>query len=382
MSEMYFKSILIADLNKKEARFQDFKKGFNVITSHDNHMGKSSLLKSLYYAMGAEIEYDDIWNKKSKLYIVDIMVNDKKYKIARFQKTYAVFEEDNLVLLTQSASKDLAKKYEEIFSFAVYLPNKKTNKIELAPPVFTFLPYYIDQDDGWSGLYNSFSNINQYDKKEREKSLYYHLKIYDKDTIELMAKRDKIIEIKEKHKEKERKISITLENLEEEVQNLLPAENIEELERNLTIPKKQISILVNKVGDLRNEIQLTESKLLKYEHQLNIVKEYNKLKKSNESQFKLHTCPSCGYTFDEELYEIVRSNYNVQNEDYMCAQIQLLINSISDELKEYKEKYVNAMNELKTQEKVYNETCDCYEVYVLITKLIANTVFKLNCTHN
>lgn len=179
-----------------------------------------------------------------------------------------------------------------------------------------------------------------------------------------MAKRDKIIEIKEKHKEKERKISITLENLEEEVQNLLPAENIEELERNLTIPKKQISILVNKVGDLRNEIQLTESKLLKYEHQLNIVKEYNKLKKSNESQFKLHTCPSCGYTFDEELYEIVRSNYNVQNEDYMCAQIQLLINSISDELKEYKEKYVNAMNELKTQEKVYNETCDCYEVYV------------------
>lgn len=364
MSEMYFKSILIADLNKKEARFQDFKKGFNVITSHDNHMGKSSLLKSLYYAMGAEIEYDDIWDKKSKLYIVDIMVNDKKYKIARFQKTYAVFEEDNLVLLTQSASKDLAKKYEEIFSFAVYLPNKKTNKIELAPPVFTFLPYYIDQDDGWSGLYNSFSNINQYDKKEREKSLYYHLKIYDKDTIELMAKRDKIIEIKEKHKEKERKISITLENLEEEVQNLLPAENIEELERNLTIPKKQISILVNKVGDLRNEIQLTESKLLKYEHQLNIVKEYNKLKKSNESQFKLHTCPSCGYTFDEELYEIVRSNYNVQNEDYMCAQIQLLINSISDELKEYKEKYVNAMNELKTQEKVYNETCDCYEVYV------------------
>ena len=234
----------------------------------------------------------------------------------------------------------------------------------MAPPVFTFLPYYIDQDEGWSGLYNSFSNINQYDKKEREKSLYYHLKIYDKDTIELMAKRDKIIEIKEKYKEKEKRISITLESLENEVQNLVPAEDIEELERNLTIPKKQISALVNKIGDLRNEIQLAESKLLKYEHQLHIVTEYEKIKKNNESQLKLHTCPSCGYTFDEELYEIVRSNYNVQNEDYMCEQIQLFINSISFELKEYKEKYVNAMNELKAQEKVYNETQDCYEVYV------------------
>ncbi|RGS45562.1 hypothetical protein [Holdemanella biformis] len=179
-----------------------------------------------------------------------------------------------------------------------------------------------------------------------------------------MAKRDKIIEIKEKYKEKEKRISITLESLENEVQNLVPAEDIEELERNLTIPKKQISALVNKIGDLRNEIQLAESKLLKYEHQLHIVTEYEKIKKNNESQLKLHTCPSCGYTFDEELYEIVRSNYNVQNEDYMCEQIQLFINSISFELKEYKEKYVNAMNELKAQEKVYNETQDCYEVYV------------------
>ena len=58
----------------------------------------------------------------------------------------------------------------------------------------------------------------------------------------------------------------------------------------------------------------------------------------------------------------------------MCAQIQLLINSISDELKEYKEKYVNAMNELKTQEKVYNETCDCYEVYVRQRGLEGNVI--------
>lgn len=46
----------------------------------------------------------------------------------------------------------------------------------------------------------------------------------------------------------------------------------------------------------------------------------------------LHTCPKCGYMFDEEIYDIVRSNYNVHNETYMCQQIQLIINSISSEL--------------------------------------------------
>lgn len=55
MNEMYFKSILIADIKEKTARFQKFQKGFNVITSQENHVGKSSMLKSLYYAMGAEM---------------------------------------------------------------------------------------------------------------------------------------------------------------------------------------------------------------------------------------------------------------------------------------------------------------------------------------
>lgn len=58
MNEMYFKSILIADIQTRTARFQKLRKGINVITSTDNHVGKSSLLKSLYYALGAEVEYD------------------------------------------------------------------------------------------------------------------------------------------------------------------------------------------------------------------------------------------------------------------------------------------------------------------------------------
>lgn len=40
MNEMYFKSILIADIKEKTACFQKFEKGFNVITSQENHVGK------------------------------------------------------------------------------------------------------------------------------------------------------------------------------------------------------------------------------------------------------------------------------------------------------------------------------------------------------
>ena len=55
MSEMYFKSILIADIvSHKGTFFSNSKKGLNVITSTNNHVGKSSLLKSLYHTLGGK----------------------------------------------------------------------------------------------------------------------------------------------------------------------------------------------------------------------------------------------------------------------------------------------------------------------------------------
>lgn len=367
MKEMYFDNILIADIVEKTAHFHKFEKGFNVITSQDNHVGKSSLLKSLYFAMGAEVDFDNVWNKNTKLYVVEFYIDEIKFSMARWQKAFAFFRETELILTTKSVSRELARKFGKIFSFAVYMANKKTNKIELAPPAFTFMPYYIDQDKGWSGLYESFSNIDQYKKSDRIKSLYYHLGIYTRSTVELMAKRDTLKDKIEQLKEEEEKSRITIESLYAEIQNLLPADSIEELEKNLIIPKERISLLVSRIGETRNKIQSLETALYQHEHQLEVIQEYRKIKNGvsvREDRDKIHICPKCGYSFDEEIYSIVRSNYNLQNEDYMYKQIEQIISSIASELEKYKENYVNLMDELKQQEQAYDEKQDSYEVYL------------------
>lgn len=366
MNEMYFESILIADIDKQTARFQKFIKGINIITSTDNHVGKSSLVKSLYYTLGAEVDYDTIWNVNTKLFIATIIVCGKKYLVGRYNKKFIVFEERKLLLSTNNVSRDLAKTLEKILSFSIYLPNKKTKKIELAPPVFSFMPYYIDQDRGWNGLYNSFLNLDQYKKNDREKSLYFHLNIYDKNRIEKMAKKDKIKDEIEALKEKEDKLKITIDSLSHEVQNIIPANTITELEKNLIIPKKKISTLVTNIGEIRNKIQELETILKQHEYQLKIIQEYRKIK--NNSIFKhnisLKECPKCGYVFEDTLYDMVRSNYNISNEDYMCQQIQLIINSITTELNTYKKKYVTLMKELGKVEKVFNKPQNPYEIYI------------------
>lgn len=363
VKEVYFQSILIADLQKNTARFQEFSKGLNVVTSVDNHVGKSSLLKALYYTLGAEVDYDPVWDKNTKLYIATIQVDDEIYRIARLMKRFAVFHFDKLISITDSVTKELSPLLGDIFDFAVYLPNKESEKVEMAPPAFTFMPYYIDQDKGWSGLYNSFSSIEQYKKPDRIKSLYYHLNIYTKSTVELMAKRDWLKDELETLQKESERLQVILTALNGEMGNLPPADNIEELEEQLEIPKERIRLLMDQVGETRNVVQEGEMALTQHQRQLYIVQNYQ-LPITDKGTQTVYTCPHCGYTFDEEIFNIVRANYSEQNEEYLCQQIQLIIDSVSQKLAFAKERYVSLMEELKREEEAFHAEKDEFELYV------------------
>lgn len=366
VKEVYFKSVLIADIQKKTARRQDFSKGLNVITSSENHVGKSSLIKSLYYALGADVGFDAVWDRNTKLYVVSLCVDDKVYQIARQLKSFAVFEDGKLIKITDSVTKGLAPLLEKIFDFSIYLPNKQSGKMELAPPAFTFMPYYIDQDTGWTGLYDSFSFITQYQKDARIKSLYYHLNIYTKATIELMVQRDKLKNDLETLQHEDERLCTVLEALQSEAENVLPAQNIEELEEQLALPKERIESLVENIGRARNRIQRLEMTLHQHEYQLKVILEYHAIKDSIDpavSSF-LHVCPNCGYTFDEEIYSLVRRNYNLVSEKYMLQQVQLIIDSIAEKLRVAKEEYVALTSELNREETSYHAQKDVFDLYI------------------
>ncbi len=365
MKEVCFSRILIADLDKKTAHIEKFVKGLNVITSKDNHVGKSSLLKSLYYTMGAEIQFDKTWNKNSKLCVVSFTVGDIEYKIARWMKRFAVFRSKYLIKLTDHITSELAPLMEEIFGFAVYLPNKRTLRVEIAPPAFIYMPYYIDQDRGWSGLYESFDYIEQYQKKERIKSLYYHLNIYTKNTVELLAERDRLKDRQEEFKHENFRLTTILTALNEEIQNLPPAETYDDLEISLQIPRERIAKMVGEIGKTRNLIQSLETTLYQYKYQLKVIRNHIAVKdKSYKRILSDFVCPNCGYIPNEEIFSLVKKNYGILNEDYICQQIELLITSISEKLREAKNQYITQMSLLRDEEIAFKVEQDQFEVYV------------------
>ena len=375
MSSMFFKSILIADVQKHTARFISFEKGLNVITSSENHVGKSSVIKSLYDTLGAEVHFDARWDKDTKLTAVIIDVDGIEYRVVRFIKKFAVLKGTELVLLSDSVTRQLAPKLEEIFDFSVYLAEKRAyKKVVQAPPAFTFMPYYIDQDKGWNELYDSFERMDQFAKPERAKSLYFHLGLYTKSRIELQAKKDRIKDEIKELQETEQRLAITVKALTEELNNIIPADNEEELERHLATPKKEIKILVQEIGRVRNKIQELNTALQQHENQLEIIKQFQQIPGVVEKKAR-HVCPQCGYEFDDDLYDLVRSNYNQSNAEYLRAQIELIVNNIRAELKKQDERYIELMAKLTEQEKVYDETQDAYDAYLRYRGL-KNTVRK------
>ena len=50
-------SITMVDLTNKEAKRIIFSPGKNMLTSSGNHLGKSVIMKSLYYTLGAEVYF-------------------------------------------------------------------------------------------------------------------------------------------------------------------------------------------------------------------------------------------------------------------------------------------------------------------------------------
>ena len=379
MSEMYFKSILIADIVSHKARFQQFQKGLNVITSTNNHVGKSSLLKSLYHTLGANVKYDSVWNVNNKLFVLDFCVDNIDYRIVRQIKSFAVFKGEELILVTSKVMSELAPLLEKIFHFGIYLDSKKDGRVTLAPPVFTFLPYYIDQDNGWSELYGSFQNQEQYKKHDRMKSLYYHLSIYTKSAVELMAQRDKLQEELDTLKTDATKLLDIIEALTDEIQGIVPADDVAQFDKNIQISKNKIRTLVKQIGEKRNRIQELEISLEQHEHQLQVITEYHTIAKTAQSNQEIftHSCPRCGYLYDDEIYNRVHANYLNVSDSYVKTYIGQVIISIRDDLQKEKQQYITLTKKLNNLETAYSNKEDEFELYIR-HRGISESVDKLN----
>lgn len=332
----------------------EFKKGINVITSSDidgTDRGKSVLLRSLYHSLGADSHFDEKWNENDKVYILSFSTGNTEYYVYRSQRLFKIFNSKMKLIFTTIHRSELAKFLGNLVDFTIYLPNKNTDQLEIAPPVYSFLLNFLDQDHYEGTKFSSFKNLAQF-RDFKLKVIYSHLGIFDNSYFETEKQKEKLEkEIKVKKEELD-----ALEKMKDKTMYLLDGfscpETVKALENEIKIETKKYSELMNEMNRIRNKLVELRGE---FEERLITLNQISKFEGKKEKEIslmlKLKECPEC-HTVLNSTIKLRSKRYNqIDNVIGFKDSIRTENTQIKDEIIKYEGQY----SELTLKLKNHNE---------------------------
>ena len=180
MTSLVFKDISILSKAEKKARKVTFGQKINLLTG-ENDVGKSTLIKTLYHTLGADVPQlsNSRWKRARAVYCAHITLGGKTYYILRDERFFGVFDSNRKLISRHagiSGEDGIARFINPLLSFNIELERHADKSLGPAGPAYYFLPFYIDQDSGWTASWASFSGLQQF-KDYRKHMLEYHLSI-------------------------------------------------------------------------------------------------------------------------------------------------------------------------------------------------------------
>ena len=367
MSKVIFKELLIADIEKKSAQIIKFDDGKNLLTSPSNHLGKSLICKSLYYTLGAETFFSDTWKRVNSLYWLILDIDGKEYKIVRKNYIFTIYEPNGGVV-KHFRVKKLTEYLNKLFDLDIKLVAKDDNKsIISSAPVFMYLPYYIDQENGWTPDTESFDRLTQFSKPQRTTSLFYHLGCYGEDFVEKSLRHKQLIDeqaVEDKEYQDCKRIVDYLQCLLDENGDIFANET--ELAEKISQNKTKLDALLAQLEKLKNEIiKLENEKALAVhtkEQMESFLKKENKQKKASKNV----QCPKCGYEFSIDFKERFEREYLLENIAVELSEASVIISRCQEKLEKKNKEYVEARNAFTLLEKNVSSDEDLYNQYIKI----------------
>lgn len=358
--------ITIVDIKTKEAKRISFAEGKNFLTSDRNHLGKSLIMKSLYYSLGAEVFYPATIDTKTLITYIDFHIQNEKYRVVRYNRYFLLYQNE-IFTGKYSSVGEFGNKISEIFNFDIELVSKNENEdIVKCPPVFYYLPYYIDQENGWSGNSYSFNSLAQFDKKQREESFFFHFGVYDSKYVST-SKYDKFSSKKiEELKKDNEKLKTVIETLSNGFDNVLYSFDEETLEITIENRKKEVKELLVLIEKARNQIISEEDYKLKCIQEKEIISKYLNKRNYNDTTCVDESveCPHCGFYFSSSIAQNVKNEYLKES---INSDLLLLIDKVNRceaRISKQKDNFISYQNQLKTIEESLVETQELYETYL------------------
>ena len=359
-------SLSMVDLSNQEAKKIDFTPTKNFITSAHNHLGKSVIMKSIYYTLGADVYFPATIKKLNLLTYIDFELVGKSYRVARLGRHFCAFCE-GVFASKYSTVGEFETFLSELFSLEINLVGKGSEEsIITCPPTFYYLPYYIDQENGWAAASYSFKDAAMVDAKQRKDSYYFHLGSLDK-TYVTISKQEKINTGKVKALiEENEKLCTVVDTLKMGINDVQMSFDTDSIERVIAERKQEIDQLLRQIQQDRDDLLKLEDEAVRTAHDKSILARYIRRKDKLHVSVDDHTveCPRCGNLFDHSVSEQLEKTYLLTTllDDY--ARIIEVELSLSKKIKKTKDRFEKNQLLLKEYEQTLSAQEDVYEAYL------------------
>ena len=232
--------------------------------------------------------------------------------------------------------------------------NRNTEKLEIAPPAYTYVMNFLDQDYYDGTNFNSFKSLGQYQNFKPD-VIYSQFGIYDKNYFERVKSKQNLFERINESKDSYKKADEMKGKVSNLLENVVVPENLQELERELSIRSKEYNDILNSMNAFRYELTNLRNEKYELEIALNQIERF-KNNKEKEIKFILETdiCPECHSVLNDTT-DLRSKRYNsIEDSLYISDSIYEDIEKISKAIFQIESSYREFSNRLESYKKNIN----------------------------
>lgn len=360
MKRLMIRKLIVISQSESRSLEVPFEKGLNIILG-GNKTGKSSIIKSIFITLGCEckrVEAD--WKKLVSTYLLFFKYGERQFCIVRQDKKFQIFENINndfSCIIETNAFHEYSNCLMDILEIKMPCISKDGKQFNITPPLL-FRFQYIDQDEGWSKIADSFKNV-AYIKDWKANTNKYVCGYLDDSYYALQAqKAEHILERDDKKKE----LNYNQNFVSRITSTLTRIEDIESVEDVTT----DIELLLAKAEELRKlqfsynaEMTVLENDIYINQHKLHIV-EHNLIETKKDIEYAMTQedeliCPFCGTIYSNGINEQLNITSDYAHCENLIAELKSSISVATKELEELKNKYNDVSVEIQSiEQKVQN----------------------------
>ena len=352
MKRLTIKKLIVISQSESQSLEVPFEEGLNIILG-ENKTGKSSIIKSIFITFGCEcksVEKD--WERLISAYLLFLSYGNEQYCIVRQGKIFQIFEIKNDEFICK-INTDQFNEYStclmELLDVQMTCITKTNEQINVTPPLL-FRFQYIDQDQGWNKIGESFNNV-AYIKDWKKNSSYYVCGYLDDSYYELQTQ--KVLKFQEMNEMKEelkhnkdlishiasvsppKKYYESIDEVTKNIEKLLL--NEEKLRKELVSYDTKMIILENKIYIDKQRLHLVQNNLKETEEDIKFA-----MKQDNEL-----VCPVCGTTFQNEIENQLNITADYNHCEKLSQELEKNINDTEKELAKIKSEIESTNSEIQ-----------------------------------